>query len=300
MPSTDRKHIVDALIEERAPFLFGNPVTTWALRRALREALGYDEAVAAVDRITPLPGHGIMDLGAREIGIDVRMLGLYRLPAHGRVVIVPNHPTGLADGVAVWEALRRVRTDFHFLANGDAIRLAPGLADLIIPVEWVKSKRNPAGSRRLLSDVAAAFRGGAALVMFPAGRIAYMTPRGLRERPWLPTVVTLARKFDAPILPLHIRARNSWLFYALSQVSHELRDVTLFRELLNKGGRRFELTFGDLVDPADLPADAGEAIELLRRHVEDELPRASRQRPAVPKRLRGGARGELAARAPST
>jgi putative hemolysin len=136
--------------------------------------------------------------------------------------------------------------------------------------------------------------------MFPAGRIAYMTPRGLRERPWLPTVVTLARKFDAPILPLHIRARNSWLFYALSQVSHELRDVTLFRELLNKGGRRFELTFGDLVDPADLPADAGEAIELLRRHVEDELPRASRQRPAVPKRLRGGARGELAARAPST
>jgi hypothetical protein len=67
-------------------------VTTWALRRALREALGYDEAVANVDRSRRCPATEIMALALREIGIDVRTLGLYRLPAHGRVVIVPNHP----------------------------------------------------------------------------------------------------------------------------------------------------------------------------------------------------------------
>ena len=49
--------------------------------------------------------------------------------------------------------------------------------------------------------------------------------------------MTLARRFSAPIVPLHIRARNSWLFYALSQLSHELRDITLFHELLNKEDR---------------------------------------------------------------
>lgn len=277
-----RQHIVDALVEERAPTLFGHPATRWAMRLLLHRLLGYDEAVAAVDSVAALPGHAIMAHAVRELQVDVRTLGQYRLPAHGRVLVVPNHPTGLADGVAVWEALRRVRPDLHFLANGDAIRLASGMADLIIPVEWVKSKRNPAGSRRLLRDVAAAFEGGAAVVIFPSGRIAYMTPRGLRERAWMPTVVTLARRFEAPILPLHVRARNSALFYGLSQVSAELRDVTLFKELLNKRGRRFELTFGDLIDPADLPVDNGEAAALLQRHVEDELPRASRLRPALP------------------
>jgi putative hemolysin len=284
------KHIVDALIEERAPTLFGNPATRWAMRHLLQPLLHYKEAVRAADMIAPLSGPEIMGLAVRELQIDVGTLGLYRLPARGRVVVAPNHPTGLADGVAVYEALRRVRDDLWFLANSDAIRWARGLADIIIPVEWVKSRRRQQGARRLLADVGEAFRNEAAVVIFPSGRISYMTWRGLRERPWLATAVTLARKFEAPILPLHIRARNSALFYALSQVSAELRDVTIFNELLNKHGRRFELTFGDLIDPADLPGDAGEAVALLQHHVEHELPRASRLPPALPRRRKLAAR----------
>ena len=286
LDSSQGKRIVDALIQERAPTLFRLPPTRWAMRHLLQPVLHYREAVDAADRIAGLGGHAIMALGVAELGIQVRTLGLYRVPAHGRVILAPNHPTGLADGVALWEALRRVRDDLHILANRDAIRLAAGLADLIIPVEWVKSRRNPGDSRRVLADVGNAFRAEEAIVIFPSGRIAHMTVRGLRERPWLATVVTLARRFEAPILPVHIRARNSWLFYALSQVSAELRDVTLFHELLNKRGRPFELTFGDLVDPHDLPADPAEAVRLLQRHVEHELPRASRLRPSLPRRRR--------------
>ena len=132
-------------------------------------------------------------------------------------------------------------------------------ATSFIPVEWVKSRRNAAGSRRVLTDIARALHSEAALVFFPSGRLACLRWHGLAERPWLPTVVTVARKFGAPILPLHIRARNSWLFYALSQLSHELRDVTLFHELLNKRGRRFELTVGLPIDAADLPDDPADA-----------------------------------------
>jgi putative hemolysin len=224
-----------------------------------------------------------MALAVSELEMGIGTLGLYRVPGQGRVVIAANHPTGLADGVAIYEALRRVRPDIWFLANSDAIRWAKGLGDIIIPVEWVKDKRSQSGSRRLLADVGKAFRNEQAVIIFPSGRISYMTWRGLRERPWLATAVTLARKFEAPILPVHIRARNSALFYTLSQISAELRDVTIFNELLNKRGRRFELTFGDLIEPADLPPDAGEAVSLLQHHVEHELPRASRLRPALPR-----------------
>lgn len=280
-PSPAAPHIVDLLIEERAPFLLNQPATRWLMRRLFYPVLGYHEARDALDRVQHMPGPAIMDHAAAELAMRVRTLGLARLPARGRVVIATNHPTGLADGVAIWQALSPVRDDLKILANGDALRIAPTLADVFIPVEWSQSKRSAAASRRILADVGAAFRAEAALVMFPSGRLAYMRWNGLVERPWLPTVVTLARKFKAPILPIHIRSRNSALFYGLSQLSHELRDVTLFHELLNKHGHRYELTLGLPIDPDDLPADPGEAIAALQHHVEHELPRASRSAPRI-------------------
>lgn len=274
-------HVVDRLIEERAPTLVGRRASYWLLRRALYPYLGYAAAKAAIDRVQGLAGAAIMDVAAAEVAMTVRCLGLTRLPARGRIVIAANHPTGLADGVALWRALSPIRADLRILANGDALRIAPTLADLFIPVEWVQARRHPATSRRVLADIGRSFRNEAAVVFFPSGRLAYLGRGGLRERPWLPTVVSLARKFGAPIVPLHIRARNSWLFYALSQLSQELRDITLFRELLNKRGQRFDLTVGMPIEPEDLPADPVVAVRLLQRHVERDLPRASRADPAV-------------------
>lgn len=281
MSPTGHKHLVDALIEERAPTLFRTALTRSLMRHALFPCLGYADAVAAVDTVRDMGGAEVMAHAMSSLGLGVGTIGSYRMPAHGRVIVAPNHPTGLADGVAVWGALNRVRQDIHILANRDALRLSRGLGDVVIPVEWAKTRPNPADSRRVLADVAAALRGECAVVLFPSGRIAYMTWRGLKERPWLATVVTLARKFQAPILPVHIRARNSWLFYGLSQLANELRDVTLFQELLNKRNRRFELTFGDLIDAADLPSDPNTATRMLQHHVEHELPRASRRRPRI-------------------
>ena len=274
-------HIVDTLIAERAPDLLRRAGTRWLMRQLLFPWLGYNAAKAAIDRVRDLPGTEVMDLAAGEIAMRVRTLGTARLPRQGRVVIAANHPTGLADGVALWTGLRPIRPDLRILANGDALRIAPGLGDVFIPVAWVKSRRTAADSRRVLADIARALRDEAALVFFPSGRLAHLRWRGLTERPWQPTAVTIARKFDAPILPLHIRARNSWLFYALSQVSHELRDITLFRELLNKRDHRFELTIGPPIDPRDLPEEPLEAIRQLQHHVEIELPRACRSQPTI-------------------
>lgn len=274
-------HIVDVLVEERAPHLLRHPVTRWLMRRLLYPVLGYREARARIDEIQSMSGAAILDHAVRELAMRVRTLGLARLPRQGRVVIVANHPTGLADGVALWQALSPVRGDLKILANGDAIRIAAGLGDIFIPVEWSKSKRSAAGSRRILVEVAAALKREEALVFFPSGRLAYLRWRGLAERPWLPTAVTVARKFAAPIVPLHIRGRNSALFYGLSQISHELRDVTLFHELLNKRGARYELTVGLPIDPEELPDDPQAAIEALQRHVEHELPRATARPPRI-------------------
>jgi putative hemolysin len=265
-------HIVDQLIGERAPTLYGLRPTRWALRKGLGGLLRYEEAVRLADAVAPLPGRAALGLVEQLLDLRLEVRGLEHVPETGRVLIVPNHPTGLADGIALFQALRPRRPDLRFFVNRDALRVAPGFADLFIPVAWVKSRRSHAGSRDVFRQTAEAFRHEAAVVVFASGRLAHLTWRGIRERPWVPTAINLARRHHAPLLPLHIKARNSVLFYALSQVSTELRDITLFRELLNKAGRAFELTFGPLLDPAALPPDPAVATRELQHYVEDLLP----------------------------
>ena len=43
-------------------------------------------------------------------------------------------------------------------------------------------------------------------------------------------------------LSLHIKARNSVLFYILAMLNTELRDMTIFREMFNKSGHSYTLT----------------------------------------------------------
>jgi putative hemolysin len=79
-----------------------------------------------------------------------------------------------------------------------------------------------------------------ALMIFPAGRLAKRGPDGLvADPPWATSAVSIARKYDAPIVPIHVAGPWSTLFHLFDRVSRELRDITLFHELLNKSGRRF-------------------------------------------------------------
>ena len=144
----------------------------------------------------------------------------------------------------------------------------PKAQDIIIPVEWVKEKRSSAKTRQTLIDIKAALDAEKCIVIFPSGRLAKMTWRGLVDKEWESSAAMLARKYEAPIIPLHMRARNSWLYYLFSWTSPELRDITLFHELLNKKGQTFNLTFGEAIDPLSLPKNADKASDAIRTVVE--------------------------------
>ena len=279
---THEPHIVDQLILERAPRLLTNSLTRDAFIGLLLQPLRYAEARAMADRVADLPGAAIMDMLAAELVLDVEDTGLPYLPQHGPAILVANHPTGLADGIALWQSVGRRRRDMRFLVNGDALRVAPGLVDVMIPIELSRAKRSRAASRAAFRHLEEAIERGQLLVVFPSGRLAYLSWRGLQERAWLPSVLSIARRHNLPIVPLHIKARNSPTFYALSMLAAELRDVTLFRELLNKRGRRFRLSFGPALDAAGLPTEPKAAVGVLQHHVERLLPLAAAGRPWEP------------------
>ena len=261
-------HIVEELIRERAPKLVSKPRLFRAVRPLLYRMLAYDAAVFLADAIKPLTGHQAFRMVSQHISPRVAIEGLHHVPDTGACMIVANHPTGLADGMAVFQAIGDRRPDHVYLANADALRVIPKGADIIIPVEWVQEKRNVAKTRETLVRIRKAIKAGQCIVIFPSGRLARMGWQGLKDQPWETSAAMVAKKYGVPIVPLHIKARNSWLYYFFHRVSGELRDITLFHELLNKKHRLFRMTFGRPVAPSSLPDNADDATRYLRRVVE--------------------------------
>jgi putative hemolysin len=264
-------HIVDVLIAERAPRLTGS--AAWPLVKPfLYGLLDYAKARAMADAICDLSGREGLAYISELLQLKVEVLFPERIPATGRCLVVCNHPTGIADGVAVYDALCRRRPDSIFFANADALRVSPRLSETLIPVEWVEAKRTREKTRLTLQAAREAFEAERAVVMFPAGRLARADKTGaLSDPPWANTAASLARKYQAPVVPIHLTGPWSTLFHAFHRLSPELRDITLFHELLNKRGRTFRLTVGPTIPPERLDVDAAKATFALKAYVERVL-----------------------------
>jgi putative hemolysin len=270
--NTPEKHIVDVLIEERAEKLTHSPF--WPIYKAiLYPVLLHGPAVRMANAIAALPARGVFDHISALLHLDMDVTGLEHIPETGRVLIASTHPTGIPDGVAMYDALKQRRPDMTFFANRDALRAAPGLEEMIIPVEWVEHKRTRLRSRETLVSAIRAFTTEKCVVLFPSGRLAFMNDeKKLTEQEWLQSVAVFARKYDCPIVPAHITARNSWLYYWFWKLNEELRDVTLFHELLNKKGKPYKIAFGPAISPDQLKGDAGEVTAALRAHAVEDVP----------------------------
>ena len=266
-----RPHIIDTLIAERAPRLCGSPA--WPLARGpLHALLSYGKARAMADAVAPMAGREALEYVSGLLGLKIEVQGLENLPAKGRVLIVCNHPTGVADGVAVHDALKARRPDLVFYANADAHRVCPGLDDVLIPVEWVEAKRTLGHTRQVLQRTRAALEGERALMIFPAGRLAIRVEGRLTDRPWQASAAAIARWYGAPIVPMHLTGPWSTLFHLFDGRAQELRDITLFHEMLNKRGRRFSLIVGRPIPAPTLDPDDAVTIGALKRFVERVLP----------------------------
>lgn len=258
------KDILDQLIEERAPWLRRRGPGVDIARGLLHLLLQYDRTVKIADALAPMPGADIMLSLADMIARHVDVAGLENIPKSGPVLVVSNHPTGIADGIVLFGALAKARPDVFFFANSDALRILPQLGDVIAPVEWRADKRSHRQNRETMAYAHKAFGEGRMGVLFPSGRLAKRRWWSLHERPWMASGAMMARRFNLPVVPLHITARNSALFYLFDKLHPTLRDITLFHEVLNKSRQPYRLTLGPAIDPSSLPSGSAEAIELLR------------------------------------
>ncbi len=258
------KEIVDQLIDERAPWLRDDSPSVRAARILLNLLLQYRRTVDIAETLRPMPGPDILAALAQRIARHVEVDGLENLPASGPAIVVSNHPTGIADGIVLYGALAVRRPDLFIFANADALRVLPQLSELIAPVEWRPERRTHKQNRQTLAYAQTAFEAGRLAVIFPSGRLAKRRWLSLHERPWMASAAMLARKYALPVVPLHITARNSALFYLFDRIHPTLRDITLFHEVLNKRNQPYRIGVGRPIDPATLPSGTIEATEILR------------------------------------
>ena len=184
-----RNHIVDVLIAERAPRLT-RPRLAAGPAAALRAA-GLRPGPGAWPTRSAAVGPGRAGLCLRPAGPEGRRpLDLERIPATGRCMVVCNHPTGIADGIAVYRRHpQALRPDAIFFANADALRVSPRLGEVVIPVEWVEAKRTREKTRATLLAATRGLRGRALrghLPGRPAGARGGRTGQ-LTDPEWAPT-----------------------------------------------------------------------------------------------------------------
>lgn len=259
------KERIDPLIAERAPWMFRGGPFIRPIRGLMHLGLSYDKTVALASEYKDMTTAELMgDLG-RRLAREVTVTGLSNIPRHGPAMIVANHPTGIADGVILWHLLAPIRPDLYFYANRDILRVLPQMEDSIAPVEWRKEKRSHAKTRETMAYTRQAVEDGRVGVIFPSGRLAKRQGLRLHERPWMASAAMLARKFELPVIPINIRARNSILFYLFDLIHPTLRDITLFHETLNKATQPYAVTVGEGISPAALPVTSEDGIEMLRR-----------------------------------
>ena len=108
-------HIADILIAERGEKIVNSRL--WPLLRPLLyKILHYDEAVRMADELAPLPADAAMAYVSRlALHRPRRRRAWSGSRKDGAFIVAANHPTGIADGVAVYDASTRVRAGYRHL-----------------------------------------------------------------------------------------------------------------------------------------------------------------------------------------
>ena len=194
----------------------------------------------------------------------VRHSDLENIPARGRVIIVANHPLGGLDGLALLRLVSSVRRDVRIVVNELLLNITQ-LNNLFLPVDAMGGETRKADISRILD----ALNNDEAVIIFPSGEVSRAGPKGIRDRKWLPGFIQLAKTAYAPVLPVHIKARNSNLFYVVSRISRPLSMLMLPREMLGFGGQ-MKFTIGQMITPKaieSLPFSRKKRASLLSEHL---------------------------------
>lgn len=166
----------------------------------------------------------------------------------GPVVMIANHPYGIADGIAVLALAEQLGRPFKVLINDQLLKI-PEMKPYSLPVSFEETKEALAINMATRNEALRLLKEGVTIVIFPAGGVA-TAPKGFgqaEDLPWKMFPAKLIQSAKASVLPIYFEGQNGWLFHFVSRFSLTLRLSLLIREFCQLSGETIYSNIGQIV-----------------------------------------------------
>lgn len=241
------KEIAKAINTDKYGFL--GTFTGWLLMKVLK----ISTLNKIYDRNKHLKDGVFLDaiLNEFQIKFEIPEEDLKRLPKDGAFITISNHPLGGIDGILLLKLLVGQNPDFKIIANFLLHRIEP-LKPYVMPVNPFDNHKDAKSSMAGIKDALRHLSENKPLGVFPAGEVStYKDGSLLIDKPWEEGAMKLIKKAKVPVVPIYFHAKNSRLFYLLSQLSDTLRTAKLPSELLTQKDRVIKVRIGKPISVAE-------------------------------------------------
>lgn len=186
----------------------------------------------------------------RMVGIELRIDGAWP-PAHlpdTPLVMVANHPFGIADGIAILSLAERLGRPFRVMIHKDLMRISE-MAPYALPIDFSETREAVASNLAVRNEALRLLKEGVTIVVFPAGGVATATRivGEASDLEWKMFPARLVRDARASVVPLHFAGQNSRWFHLASRFSLTLRTALLIPEFTKRAGRPMDVRIGRVI-----------------------------------------------------
>ena len=191
-----------------------------------------------------------------------------RIPKNGPLIAIANHPLGAIDGLIMLKIMLTYHPQTKLMANFLLKKIHP-IANYICAVNPFETRKaifsSSAGIRQALTHLA----NGNPLAIFPAGEVSSREHKfsgPVSDKSWDLSAVKLIKKAGVPVLPVYFHARNSDMFYLMTNINTDLRTAGLPAEFIKAKNKKIYVRIGYPLSKAEqsLADDIPQYANLLR------------------------------------
>lgn len=242
MTSVPKVIDVELALQEKIPDIYKK--IPGVLIRLMEKVIRQADMNRMIHESSHLNGIPLVDWVLDQFGVNIVVKGKKLIPKKGRYIYPANHPIGGLDGLAIVSVVAKIHPLIKFVAN-DLLRVIKGFDSISLYIARFGqiNRRNAILINKTLASEAQ-------LLVQPAGTVSKRNPVKIRDLAWNKFFIHKAIQYKRDVIPVHVQAGNSRLFYNIAsfrkifRIKSNLEMFLLPREMFNKSGKTITITFG--------------------------------------------------------
>ena len=242
MTSVPKVIDVELALQEKIPDIYKK--IPGVLIRLMEKVIRQADMNRMIHESSHLNGIPLVDWVLDQFGVNIVVKGKKLIPKKGRYIYPANHPIGGLDGLAIVSVVAKIHPLIKFVAN-DLLRVIKGFDSISLYIARFGqiNRRNAILINKTLASEAQ-------LLVQPAGTVSKRNPVKISDLAWNKFFIHKAIQYKRDVIPIHVQARNSRLFYNIAsfrkifRIKSNLEMFLLPREMFNKSGKTITITVG--------------------------------------------------------